>query len=442
MDGEIDCEATPMPTTRREFLRLGAAGLAAAAVSAGSATQNRAPAAYFGLHPSIEANPKAVFIRRTHVAHKMDSAGKLREGLALARDIFIPMDSPGVPVTHRVVLKPNATGVYDRRRAPDENWGVGTDPQFYEGMVAGLKELGLKRFHFIESTSYDVWHVRGFNEINERLGVELCEPQPRPRHLRDGFGITWAKVPDGVVFRRIPHYAPAGEPDTWLLNIAKWKAHSMCLTLAVKNEQGLVAHPYTSFCSGWRSVLGVPDFVKPDINPNVRQAVESFFDRHRKQNYSRYASRGSHGNGAAIAPMDQEIWAHKTCDNVSTIKTGLAVIEGIYGRDGDGFRLGQDYLTNLVLFSKDKFRLDVIGLYLGGHEPGNMHLCRIAKERGLSDTFNPWEIPIYEWINGAAVPGKLADFQRHELKTVYLPLENEPELHLINEAFDYDRYKT
>ncbi len=427
-------------TSRREFLRVAAGGLGAAVLGAGSTrVPNRLPAAYFGLHPFIEANPKAVFIRRTRVAHKMDAAAKLAEGLALAREIFIPMNSPGVPVTHRIVLKPNATGVHDRRRPPEENWGVGTDPQFYEGMVRGLKELGLSRFHFIESTLYDTWNVRGFNDINERLGVELCEPQPRPRHLRDGFGITWAKVPDGVVFRRIPHYAPVGEPDTWLLNIAKWKAHSMCLTLAMKNEQGLVAHPYTSFCGGWRTVQGVADLVKPDIQSNVQPVVEGFFGRHK--GFSRYASRGSRGNGAAIGPIEQEIWAHKTCDNVSTINTGLAMIEGIYGRDGDGFRLGQDYLTNLVLFGKDKFRLDVIGLYLGGHEPGNVHLCRIAKERGLTDTFNPWEIPLYEWTNGAAEPRKLTAFSRHALKTVYLPLENEPELHLIDEPFDYDRYK-
>ena len=64
--------------------------------------------------------------------------------------------------------------------------------------------------------------------------------------------------------------------------------------------------------------------------------------------------------------MHQEIWAHKTCDNMSVLKTGLAMIEGIYGRDGNGFGIGNDHLTNLVMFSKDKFRLDLIGLYLGG----------------------------------------------------------------------------
>jgi hypothetical protein len=99
-------------------------------------------------------------------------------------------------------------------------------------------------------------------------------------------------------------------------------------------------------------------------------------------------------------------------------------------------------LTNLVMFSKDKFRLDLVGLYLGGHEPGNVHLYRIAKERGLSDTFNPWEVPIYEWENGGrATPRKLTDFPRTPIRTSYLQLDGEPDLHLVNEPFDYDRHK-
>jgi hypothetical protein len=196
---------------RRDFLRFGA--LAAAGTVPGLRLAQAAPGshAYFGLHPRIEQNPKAVFIRRTNVAHKMDAPAKLREGLTLSRQIFVPMDKPGIPLTHRIVLKPNATGVYDRTRAAADNWGVGTDPQFYEGMVSGLKELGLKRFDFVESTGYDTWEIRGFNDVNERLGVNIGEPQRRPKHLRDGYAVNWAKVPDGVVFQRIPHYAPVGE---------------------------------------------------------------------------------------------------------------------------------------------------------------------------------------------------------------------------------------
>lgn len=428
-----------MSVTRREFLRAGA--VAATGAWSGAHLQALAPAAspYFGLHAFIERNPKAVFLRRTNVLDKMDATAKLREGLALARQIFVPMDRPGIPITHRIVLKPNATGVYDQRRRPEENWGVGTDPQFYEGMVTGLKELGLKQFSFVESTRYDTWNLRGFNDINERLGVNIGESGRRTRHLREGFETNWAKVPDGVVFRRIPHYAPVGEPDTWLLDIAKWKAHSMCLTQSVKNLQGLVAHPFTSFCGGWRTVLDVEPVMKSEVNPRVEQVVNDFFERHKKRQFVRYDAPGGTRGGSVITPIIQEIWAHKTCDNLSTLSPGLCMVEGIYGRDGDGFNIGNDYLTNLVMFGKDPFRVDVIGLYLGGHEPGNVHLYRIAKERGLSDTFNPWEIPVYEWTDGGPVERKLTDFARTPLKTIYLTRQDEPELHLVNDPFDYEK---
>jgi hypothetical protein len=161
--------------------------------------------------------------------------------------------------------------------------------------------------------------------------------------------------------------------------------------------------------------------------------VKAFFERHRKMGYARYDST------AELSPIRQEIWAHKTCDNQSVLRTGLSIIEGIYGRDGDGFGAGNDHLANIVLFGKDKFRLDVIGLYLGGHEPGNVALYRIAKERGLSDTFNPWEIPLFEWTEGRAQPRKLGDLPRTPLVTYYLRKDGEPLYHLINEPFDYDR---
>ena len=67
---------------RRDFLRFGA--LTAAGMVPGLRLAQSAPAhTYFGLHPKIEQNPKAVFIRRTKVPHKMDGEAKLREGLAL-----------------------------------------------------------------------------------------------------------------------------------------------------------------------------------------------------------------------------------------------------------------------------------------------------------------------------------------------------------------------
>lgn len=419
-----------MELTRRGFLRTGTGAAAAAGLAA-------APQPYFGLHPFIEANPKAVFIRKTRVPHKMDGPAKLREGLALAREIFVPMSRPGIPVTHRVIVKPNITSLRRNRwRSAEDLWGVGTDPQFYEGLITRLRELGVRNFHSVEANMYYAWNYRGFMDINERLGVKVNEPDRYTRNFKNGDGMTWSKVPDGVIFKRIPHYAPVNEPDTWVLNVAKWKAHGMCLTQTVKNEQGMVVAPYQRFCQGWQAVTGVPDDMKPNFNPRAEEIVKKTFESHRKMGYSRYDSR------APLGPLTQEIWAHKTCDNMSVLtRTGLAMVEGIYGRDGDGFARGNDHLTNVVFFGKDRFRVDLVGLYLGGHEPGNVHLYRIAKERGLSDTFNPWDVPVYEWDQGRAVPRKLSDFERVPLETYYLRRDGEPEYHMVNEPFDYDRVR-
>ena len=96
------------------------------------------------------------------------------------------------------------------------------------------------------------------------------------------------------------------------------------------------------------------------------------------------------------------------------------------------------------MFGQDRFRLDMVGMvgmYLGGHEPGNVNLFRIAKECGLIDSINPWEVEMYEWVNGAPVRRKLSDFTRTPLKTYYLQKANEPKYHLVNERFDYDKVK-
>ena len=55
----------------------------------------------------------------------------------------------------------------------------------------------------------------------------------------------------------------------------------------------------------------------------------------------------------------------------------------------------------------------------------------------MSDTFNPWEVPVYEWMDGK--PRAQADrFPGTPLKTYYLQRAGEPEYHLVNEPFDYD----
>jgi hypothetical protein len=416
-----------MEWTRRRFLQAGAALVNAAP---GLASFRAGAPRYFGLHPFIEANRGAVFIRRTNVAHRTDAAGLKAEGLRLGREILVPMDRPGVPITHHIVLKPNI--IAQRGRDP-VNWG--TDPDFYEGLIIALRDVGLRKFHFAEANYRSSRWSYHFDEIHDRHGVEICEPERRARHYREGFEMNWGRPSDAVVYRQVPHYPPINEPDTWLFNIAKWRSHGMCLTQSVKNVQGLTVWPFQRFCPGWAMVTGAPDFMQPFICRDVEKRVTRYLESHRRMGYARYDSADE------LSPLRQEIWAHKTCDNLSVLKTGLAMIEAIYARNEDRSDAAREFLPNFVMFGTDPFRLDLIGLWLGGHEPGNVHLYRIAKERGLSDTFNPWDVPVYEWIDGQAVRRKLTDFTRTPMKTYYLQKAGEPRYHLVNEPFDYDRVK-
>ena len=306
-----------MDINRRQILAMGAAAFAPIHMEGA-----RIPKSQFAVHPFVEAHPKAVFIKRTAVRSKTDGPAKLKEGLSFAREVLMPVDQAGIPVGHRIILKPNFTSVRNKR--PDvENLGTGTDAEFYEGIVMGLKELGVKKMSFLEANGFHTWNYRGLIDINERHGVDMNEPDRRERNFRDSYEMTWTKVHDPVVYKRIPHFAPVNEPDTWLLNIAKWKSHGMCMTLSTKNLQGLVVKPFVRFCPGWKMVTGVPEFMKPDIHSEVESRVNRYFDNHRKLGYARYESK------ADLSPMNQEIWAHKTCDNYQTLNPGLNIIEGI-----------------------------------------------------------------------------------------------------------------
>jgi hypothetical protein len=125
----------------------------------------------------------------------------------------------------------------------------------------------------------------------------------------------------------------------------------------------------------------------------------------------------------------------------------LHIIEGLYGHDGnfiegphDGY--AADFMTNVIIFGKNPFHVDIIGSWLTGHEPGNFGLFHLAMERGLSNKLNPFSIPIYEWHNdGSAVLTPLDHFERTPMVTYYLQRDyagqTEPYWHLVDEPFDY-----
>jgi len=446
---------------RREFMKVIAAAGAAAFIDPVDVFVKRAIAApnYFGLHRFIEAHPEAVFIKHTNVPVKTDSEAKKQAGIELAAEIFTLRDTPGIPLSRMVAIKPNLTcvGWTNSAAKNEEAMGILTDYDFVEGVIEGMKTVGLPAdgMYMREGNwlgdSYcpaDSF-VSPYLDVAERTGAHLTDfptgrkiTQLRLNTLEEGSEVVWKDCPDGVVFKRIGYVAPFNHPDSWLLNIAKFKCHSMGMTLCAKNLQGMCVHPHIHFCEGVTKTSGYPANVRGDFQPDFEGNVDRLYDLHLDAEIPRWDKPG--GNGGYW----METWAQRTCDSLAVTDTGLNIIEGIYGRNGNAFMAGpgpggkaEDFMTNVLIFGKDPFRVDIIGHWMGGHEPGNFGLFHIARERGLSDTINPATIPVYFWENGNPALTPLSHLERTPLVTPYLRQnydgQQEAEYHLVDEPFRY-----
>ena len=412
----------------------------------------------FRLHPFIEAHPEAVFIKRTHVSLKTDGEAKQQEGFQLAQEIFVFGTGTGIPLSHKIAIKANLTCTQGKGNTV-AGMGIITDRYFMEGLIDGMLGLGFRpeNMYMREGNWLGDGYcpqdlsATGYVEMARRTGIHLLD-FPSGRHiteltvgsLQEGTEVIWKDCPQGAVFKRIGYVAPHNQADTWLLNVAKFKAHSVGMTLCAKNLQGMCVSPYIHFCESAQKTSSYPVSILKDFQPAFVETVAALHKAHVEAGIPRWDRPGVDRDSG----YGMELWAQRTCDSLSVTQVGLCIIEGIYGRNGNGFMGGpgaggkaQDFMSNLLVFGKDPWRVDIIGTWLAGHEPGNFGLFHIANERGLSDALNPREIPVYLWEGGKPQPASLNDFERVPLKCTYLRRnynnQDEPKYHLVNESFDY-----
>ena len=437
------------------------------------------PPAYFGVHPFVEEHPEAVFIMRTNVDYKTNSSACKNAGITLGRSVLLPMNKPGVPVTHTIATKPNITAhrAVDEKRGMtiEDTMGITTDSYFVEGMFESLKEIGVNgsKLQARDINGSRVIEPRGYVAMGKRTGATVSAEKTRigtEEDAQDERAFVWKDVPDGVVYSKIPYLWPFNAEDSWNLNLAKFKAHTMGLTLTLKNWQGSNASPFQGYCQKWPNVERMEKVGKDVnlevINPRVRELIDRNLKRH-FNTIPRWNTPDVPGDDPEYISLYgydvlcMEMWAHRTIDNHSVSPMGLSVVEGIYGRDGD-FNMGPnpfgsennkdpwlnppskdgrawDYMTNIIIFGKNPYLVDIIGHYLGGHEPGNFGIFHIAMERGKLNVLNPMSIPVYEWDEGRAVRRPLSSFTRTPLKTSYIQQNNEPLWHLCDQPHDYSQ---
>ena len=432
------------------------------------ADRTRKTTGYFGVHPFVEDHPEAVFIMFTDVDVKTNKKANKAEGEKFAGEVIIPKDETGIPTSHMIPIKPNITGGGGNTY---ETMGIITDPHFVEGVIEGMKKLGIsKKQFYLRETNCVNWKKHVYYPIARRTGADLhnmngrvsgidnerISAWSRNHDVISEDDLHWVNVPHGEVFRKIPYLWPINAPDTFLLNIAKFKAHSMGLTLCCKNFQGAIANGYQHFCQKMGSIMTLPPEHR---NPDVKRMFESNMKRHvatlpRWDRPVKSDDDPTRNRVDQYYTVCQELWTHRTLDSLSVTKFGLHIVEGIYGRDGN-FSPGPnpegnennpkgkawDYMTNILIFGMDPFKVDIVGKWLGGHEPGNFGFFHIAMERGMLNGLNPMNIPVYHWENGRAVRKPLTSFTRTPLKSYYLQRDynggTEPFWHLVNEPFDY-----
>lgn len=453
---------------RRVFLRT--AVLTGGFFTAGTirplASRYQSSSGYFGIHSFVENHPDAVFIMKTSVDVKTNSQAKTDAGRAFGRSVFVPKDEKsGMPVTHKVAIKPNlTTRIRGTGYTTEGSMGIITDANFVEGIIESLKELGISsgQVHVRETNSNTAeMDEGGYSQMAVRTGASL-----KVNSLKVGVisqdELVWVESPSTCIwFRKMPYLWPFNAPDTFFLSVSKFKAHGMGLTLAGKNIQGTLCHDYQELCSGYHSDgSGNMNIDSDHFKADAHTVMLKNYERHKADKIPRWDRPGSTWNSG----LGMERWTTRTIDNHISSNIGLHIVEGVYGRDGNGFNygphssdgslnlnysggLGMDFMTNIIIFGKNPFHVDSIGHWLGGHEPGNLGYLHIALERGVSSLIDPSRIPVYEWFpNGVAVLTPLSGFTRTPLLTYYLRKDyggsSEPYWHMLDAPFDYSSIKT
>ncbi len=405
---------------RRNFIRTSILAGGAGLLRGGTvhAAEKDAKTGYFGVHPFVDMHPEAVFVMRTSVDRKTNSEACKQAGLGLGRTVFMPSDKSGVPISSIIAAKPNITAhnVTEEKRGLtlEDTMGITTDPFFVGRHFESIKELGVSgsRMHVRRPQRRAGAEPRGYTAMSRRVGGTAIPAKARSRRKRmppTPPRSSGRDVREASIHTKMPYLWPFNAPDAWNLNIAKFKAHTMGLTLASKNWQGADASAVPGILpemADHRTAQALEKVLKREcVNPNARAVIE--------ENLS--AMPGPFPDGTLRTPARQagvcpplrlrcplpgDVGA-RTIDNHAASPMGLHIVEGVYGRDGDfntvpnpfgsentktpwtkdAGRDGRpwDYMTNIRHLRRNPYLVDIVG-----HGSA-------ATNRGISDSsISPW----------------------------------------------------
>ena len=432
---------------RRDFIKVsasaGVVGVACKGFDPYASTGNFAEEG-FDLAPFIKAHPEAVFVCLTDVKEKTDQKGTYDAAYKLASEMFVSTSGgAGYPNSTKIAGKPNWTS----SSQGIDSMGITTDLGFIEGYLNGVKSKGPQQVYLRDCATPHQWEPLGFMDMAKRNNFDLTNLVANDPWEYDNGEIVFKEV-NGTIYKEIGFQAPMAAPDSFLVNLAKFKAHGMGITASVKNLQGIAAKRLHQFCSTADTFRQLGEGYHRYFQPNYLEKVAELHKKHAEAGIPRWNDKMDRPPFNTGLYMEQ--WVQRMCDAYSVIPVsdGIHIIEGIYGRDGNGFGAGphngkpQDFMSNNIIFGKNPFRVDIITHWLAGHEPGNFGLFHIGIERGFSNVLDPFDIPVYLWENGSAKKIELTELKRTPLLTYYNQKEGEEYYHMCDEPFDYKSWKT
>jgi len=388
-----------------------------------------------------------VFINLTDIKEKTDSKGINNVAYKLAREMFVSTSGgAGYPNSTKIAGKPNWTCAPQDKDDPTESMGIITDINYTEGYFNGIRSRGPQQIYLRDCACPYQWEPLGITDMAKRSNFDLTNLVAKDPWEYENGEIVFKEV-NGVVFKEIGLQSPIAAPNSFLVNVAKFKTHRKGVTGAIKNLQGTAARRFHQFCSTSDAFRTLDSGYHRFYQPGHMEKINELHKKHVDAGIPRWnekMARPPFNSG-----LRQEFWVQRMLDaySVLPVSEGIHIIEGIYWRDGDGFAAGphngkgKDHMCNMTLFGKDPFRTDLVAHWLAGHEPGNFGLFHIGIEKGFSNVLDPFDVPIYLWKDGKAKKTQLNKLKRTPLLMEYNQKEGEGLYIMVDEPFDYKAWK-
>jgi uncharacterized protein (DUF362 family) len=251
----------------------------------------------------------------------------------------------------KVLIKPNLT-----IKAPVDS-GIITNPDFCEGIINYLKKNSAKKISIGEGTSEavnddmeDVYNATGFSELAMKSGIELI-------NFNKDEMIEGVNLPKSILDFDI------------LINVPVLKTHHIALvTLGIKNLIGL----YLPVKERHRAFHGELENLRENAKNEGREALnkEEFKQAHRE------ISEKILDLYKAVSPK---------------IKI-ITVIDGFYGRDGDGFCRGETKNMGIAIAGENTVAVDTVAADIMGFEKKDIYYLNSAQLKIKIKGINPKSI--------------------------------------------------